>query len=345
MNQSNFFERHMSSLIQSGMWCILSLIPLFLWMSTGMDADILMSWIVPMGVWAVVFYVNYLWLIPRMFNRHKWRPFVWVNVMTILFAAAYLCYDSISFEESEANGPTAPVALVFIAAIVLVAVSLVFFVAVAFALRSVQRNRSLEKERRAQQEEIARMETEQLKAQLNPHFLFNSLNNISALTAIDPELAQNALATLSEMMRHILKEGSRDIVPVRGELELIENYITLMRLRYTDRLRVSVDFPENPEGEIPPMLIITLMENAFKHGAASSMDCFIEVKASAEGGLFRFEVTNSLLPESARTQVSHRVGLKNLKRRLDIQFPGNYRLETGEADGCYKAVLEIPCGE
>ena len=126
------------------------------------------------------------------------------------------------------------------------------------------------------EKENLEQQLEYLKYQINPHFFMNTLNNIHALVDIDPEKAKGTILELSKMMRFVLYEGNKQGVPLSREFDFIRNYITLMRLRFTDKVSISVDLPtEAPDCLIPPLMLITFIENAFKHGISYKHDTFI----------------------------------------------------------------------
>ena len=135
----------------------------------------------------------------------------------------------------------------------------------------------------ALEKENLEQQLEYLKYQINPHFFMNTLNNIHALVDIDPEKAKGTILELSKMMRFILYEGDKKGVPLNREFEFIRNYVTLMRLRYTDKVDVQMNLPtEAPDYELPPLMLITFIENAFKHGISYQHDSFVHVKATIE---------------------------------------------------------------
>ena len=120
---------------------------------------------------------------------------------------------------------------------------------------------------------------EYLKYQVNPHFFMNTLNNIHALVDIDPERAKTTIVELSKMMRHILYEGSKKLIPLTREVEFLNLYVQLMRLRYTRKVHINVDVPPQlPELKLPPLMLIIFVENAFKHGISYREESFIDIK-------------------------------------------------------------------
>jgi LytS/YehU family sensor histidine kinase len=172
-----------------------------------------------------------------------------------------------------------------------------------------------------------------LKAQINPHFFFNTLNNIYSLTLIDGERARAALHRLSRMMRYVLYDTASGHARLSQEVAFIQDYITLMQLRLTDRVQVVFEHPE-PVREvlIAPMMLLPFVENAFKHGVAATAPSriYIGLQQPAADQL-AIVVRNTLFP-SAGTDLagSNGIGLVNTRRRLDLLYPGHYTLQVNE---------------
>lgn len=182
---------------------------------------------------------------------------------------------------------------------------------------------------------------EYLKYQVNPHFFMNTLNNIHALVDIDPEEAKHSIVELSKMMRYVLHEGAKSQVSLLKDLEFLRHYIALMRLRYTDKVKISFETPDQlPDRIIPPMLLITFVENAFKHGVSYRRPSFIEVKADAHDNHLVFTCRNS--KSEAEHETNGGVGLANTRKRLDLIYGNNYTLLIDEGDDTYSVTLEIP---
>ena len=182
---------------------------------------------------------------------------------------------------------------------------------------------------------------EYLKYQINPHFLMNTLNNIHALVDIDPEQAKETIVELSKIMRFVLYEGSKQKVPLRQELIFLENYIHLMRMRITDTVKLTVSLPEIlPDREIPPLMLITFVENAFKHGVSYRLPSFIDISVSIEDSRLHFCCRNSK-PPKAEDQYGG-VGLQNVKRRLELIYGEHYSLDIDDAADSYSVNLTIP---
>ena len=182
---------------------------------------------------------------------------------------------------------------------------------------------------------------EYLRYQINPHFFMNTLNNIHALVDIDPAKAQETIVELSKMMRFVLYEGDKRGVSLVRELEFIRTYLKLMQLRYTDQVKITQELPaEVPDKSIPPLLLVTFVENAFKHGVSYQQESFIELKAAVENDRLIFSCRNSKAAKPNEEKGG--VGLTNVRKRLDLLFTDDYSLDIHDEADTYTVKLNIP---
>ena len=169
----------------------------------------------------------------------------------------------------------------------------------------------------------------------------NTLNNIHALVDIDPEKAKTTILELSKMMRFVLYEGNKAGVPLDREIAFLQNYITLMKLRYTDKVKISVKTPDSlPNKEVPPLMFITFVENAFKHGVSYRQESFIDIVMTASDHEIKFVCKNSKKP--AEEDKHGGVGLTNVKQRLDLIYGKNYTLDLNDGANTYTVTLTLP---
>ena len=197
----------------------------------------------------------------------------------------------------------------------------------------------------ALEKENLEQQLEYLRYQINPHFFMNTLNNIHALVDIDPEKAKDTILELSKMMRFVLYEGDKKGVPLSREFDFIRHYITLMRLRYTDKVDVQVVLPpEVPDCQLPPLMLITFIENAFKHGISYQHDSFIHIKADIKEATLHFECRNSKAnnQQSIASSQEGGVGLTNVRQRLNLLYGDNYTLTIQDEPDTYNVELQIP---
>ncbi len=191
------------------------------------------------------------------------------------------------------------------------------------------------------EKENLEQQLEYLKYQINPHFFMNTLNNIHALVDIDAEKAKSTILELSKMMRFILYEGDKKGVPLTREFDFIRNYVTLMRLRYTDKVRITMELPTQvPDKQIPPLMLITFIENAFKHGISYQHESFIDVKTSIKGDQLHFTCRNSKAEKPNEEKGG--VGLANVRKRLHLLYDNRYTLQIQDETDIYNVQLTIP---
>ena len=182
-----------------------------------------------------------------------------------------------------------------------------------------------------------------LKYQVNPHFFMNTLNNIHALVDIDPERAKASIVELSKLMRYVLYEGNNRLTPLSREVQFLRNYVQLMSMRYTGNVSISLDVPDVlPDSMLPPLLLVIFVENAFKHGISYRTKSFVEISLQPHGNRLLFSCRNSRPEIKHDENMKGGVGLSNVRRRLDLLFPGNYTLDIKEQEDTYTVHLDIP---
>lgn len=201
-----------------------------------------------------------------------------------------------------------------------------------------------------QKAENARTEAElkNLRNQINPHFLLNTLNNIYALTAFDQAKAQEAIMELSDMLRHLLYDNQQEYVNLQDEVKFIYSYINLMKIRISQQcdINVEVDIPTPCEILVAPLIFISLIENAFKHGVAASGKSFIHIKITADGKTISCFVENSNHPKLQTDRSGHGIGLEQVEKRLTLSYGTNFKWEKGTLndDSVYFSRITIYCG-
>ncbi|MCX2744134.1 sensor histidine kinase [Mangrovivirga sp. M17] len=189
--------------------------------------------------------------------------------------------------------------------------------------------------------EKTQAELAMLKMQVNPHFFFNTLNNLYSLTIKKSDEAPDVVLKLSDMMRYTIYEGKKETVSVEDEIEYLKNYIDLHRIRYHKTVDIKFDVDITESGKIAPLLFIILLENAFKHGVETlSEDAFIKINFEINKNHFRFVIENNY-EESDPDNTEPGIGLENLKKRLKLIYPENHELITSKKKNIYKAELTI----
>jgi two-component system, LytTR family, sensor kinase len=188
-----------------------------------------------------------------------------------------------------------------------------------------------------------------LKAQVHPHFLFNTLNNLYALTLKKSERAPEIVLKLSDLLNYMLYECNTEIVPLKKEIELVQNYVALERLRYGDRLDVSFHVKvDSKDASIAPMLILPFVENSFKHGVSGETDkSWVSIDLQVKDNLLTLKVDNSKSNGHTKDEREYRegIGLNNVKRRLELLYEGGYELKILDTDESYLVVLKLELDE
>ena len=303
----------------------------------------------------VVFYVNYLWLTPKCFVIGKRRYYLLFNtIMIVAFGVIlhpWVNFTNDMFSSYLPRYKETSIDRFFFTMRDIVSLAMSAAVATAIVLASRwQRNEDARLEA-----EAARSESElrNLRSQINPHFLLNTLNNIYALTAFDPKRAQDAIKQLSEMLRHMLYDNQLNQVPLQDELQFLDSYVNLMKIRLPQD--VEVTFTKDlqiPDLKIRPLMFISLVENAFKHGISPTEPSFVNIcikteKERVDDNDIRDTITcrikNSNYPKTHQDRSGHGIGLRQMQRRLDLAYPNRYEWVKGvSADGkTYQSTLKI----
>lgn len=334
-------------LIHAAIWAVIIAMPFFSPQpGRPLHGGLNYSRFIPVTIsFVIVFYTNYLFLIKRYLSNRKFGAFILWN--TILIAAMSMGVR-LFFKYFVAAGTTPPPRPLIdtISFSIRNTVIYVAIVGIAVAVRMTTEWYNNEAQRKEIEKAQAEAELANLKSQVNPHFLFNTLNNIYSLIQIDPQEAQEAVHDLSGMLRYVLYESQKDTVPLSKESEFLNEYVKLMGARLTSNVRLSVTLPETPSGrQIAPLLFIPLVENAFKHGVSDTAESFIRITLGEDGEYVECLVENSCFPKDDTDRSGSGIGITNLKRRLDLLYPGAYSFEYGRVQSVYRSLLRIKTGK
>jgi LytS/YehU family sensor histidine kinase len=222
---------------------------------------------------------------------------------------------------------------------------LLYLLAVALHYLLIALEQSRLAERRALQADVMAREAElrALRAQVDPHFLFNSLNSIGALAGSDPQASRRMCLLLGDFLRQSLRLGGRERIALADELALVANYLEIERVRFGTRLQVEEAIEDAARGcRVPPLLLQPLVENAIVHGIAQRLEGgAVRCAAGVESGELRIVIENSCDADRPRGRGAG-VGLDNVRRRLAASYGGAARLQTAESDGVFRVALSLP---
>lgn len=309
---------------------------------------IFVSMLLPLSI-ATTYFLNYF-LIPRYLFTKKYSRFtlfvfytfvisVWLELFISLGVFIFITnYQSEKMNPSSFDG-------------LLLMVGLYFIIIIAVAIKLVRRSFQIQKKnteldnRRFQIElKLKEAELKLLKAQVHPHFLFNTLNNLYGLTLEKSDDAPKLVLQLSEILDYILYRCDEKLVSLDEELSNLKNYIEIEKIRYSGKLKLSTGFPEETGNlKIAPLILLPFVENAFKHGVSHFPGvAFVSIKTKiVETNLF-FKIENSRnLAANNKAGHSNGVGLKNVRKRLDLIYPGKYMLKIDETEETFSVNLTL----
>ncbi len=306
-----------------------------------------------------VFYLNYFGLIPAFLFTGKTRNFILYNGLLVLVLSLLLVqwhnfnYNLSVLEKNGTEivkrnpshpGPPRQAGVFFLFRD---AFSLILTISLSVAIRMSMRWTTAESARKEAERSRIDAELKNLRNQINPHFLLNTLNNIYALIAFDQDKAQEAVHDLSKLLRYILYENQQNYVPLHKEIEFIRNYIELMRIRLATHVTLETRFDtgEHSRQFIAPLIFISLIENAFKHGISPVENSFIKIHIREVPQIDQVvcEITNSNFPKTTSDKSGSGIGLEQVQKRLDLLYPGQYLWHKTISDDrkVYSSVLAI----
>ena len=282
----------------------------------------------------LLFSLNYYFLVSKLLHAGRKTAFYQINLSLILAWVAwkFIPRGPLDFPQEVVDqfGRQGIIAM-YVGSVFMMTFILCLMVLLAMGLRKIMRAN-----------EVMTAELTWLKHQLNPHFLFNTLNNISSLTQIDPDKAQESIGQLSDLLRYALYDSEAEKVPLQSEVEFMGNYIDLMALRCNELTTVTKELKAPQEHvEVAPLLFISLVENAFKHGVNARYPSFVKVFLGYAEGIISFRTENSLFEKQGSDHIGSGIGLENMKRRLELLYPGKYTYSQKAGDGTYSVEVTL----
>ncbi len=306
--------------------------------------------------YTVVFCVNYFLLVPATLRRQGSRPFYAYLGLNLCLIVAICSLIPVWFEMNgglprprHAAGSqvtSGAIAIAYLRFLIRDGVMMVLAAALAYAMRLSREHEQMRRRELELNAERRKIELRSLKAQLNPHFLFNSLNNIYALIGMAPERAQQALHDLSSMLRFMIYDAGEATVPLDKELKFITDYVEMMRLRLSPSVKLTFNIEEAPSANlyIAPLLFLTLVENAFKHSGPNGKENFIFIDIRECDNQLICRVENSYAEGRGQLQQAKSesgIGLENVTRQLGLLYPGEFTYSSDRKEGAYCCVITI----
>jgi two-component system, LytTR family, sensor kinase len=353
-------------LLHIAAWTILLGLPLYFVNRWNIGKDFVWFYYINITINGIIFYGNYLLLIPKFFfSTRRYRYYL----ATILFMIGLYFVSDVSNDlafkysfsqrqsdqvdrrpegrpEGRDNRPPGEPDRRPIFGMLRVtnySFTNLFITIFALGLRILERNAQTEKRQKELEKEKLNSELAFLKNQISPHFFFNTLNNIYSLISINAEDSQNAVLKLSRMMRYLLYESEHGETSLSSEIEFMNNYIDLMRLRMNDKVKLHVSFPENQENiSIPPLLFISIIENAFKHGISYRDKSFIDINMDVTPEMITFSCINSIVKPMTESTARHEgIGLENVSKRLNLLFPDRHQFTIDQTPSAFHVLVKI----
>lgn len=305
--------------------------------------NILIAWL-KIAPYLLIFIIHNSLIAPRLLLRkHRYVWYLVVNLLTITavfsLVAIYEKYAPYDTEPYILNGKASFTDLAIYWNILLGFFMTGLNIGIKLLYRSLRDEQQMEELKR----QNLQAEMDYLRYQINPHFFMNTLNNIHALIDIDTEYAKSAVIELSKMMRYVLYESGSETISLKKDIQFIENYIELMRIRYDSSIDICLDYPATIPNKvaIPPLLLIVFVENAFKHGVSYNHASFIHIRIGYRDDAVTAVISNSRHEKSRPGTTG--IGLENVKKRLALIYQDNYTLSIDDSDpAVYTVKLIIP---
>jgi len=336
-------------------------------------SKVLSEWIT-MFSFLLIFLINALYLVPKFLFRKKYRSYIFYALLIIVLVIVAKIFIETIIEPSQplamppmdlgpgmppmelgpgmpppkGYNPVTPLPpkslfMIFIDNLILA----ILVVGVGTAFKLVSQWLDEESRRKDLEKEQLKTELALLRHQVSPHFFMNTLNNIHALIDINADDAKDTIIQLSTMMRYLLYDTAHGKTTLKQEVAFIESYITLMKLRYPDHVSVTLKVPDKIRNiELPPMLLISFLENAFKHGVSYQDESFVFVTIELTDHQLNCIIRNSKIKPKESVESSYSgIGLSNIKKSLKLLFGNDYTLNITENEKEYKVQLIIPAYE
>jgi CRISPR/Cas system CSM-associated protein Csm2 small subunit len=345
------YNKTMKVSIHVIIWIVLFIFPVFIRLGRTQDyPDLIVRAWIPLLEYMIIFYLNYFWFTHKLLFKKKYALYILVNVLLIVFFVWMIGEGHAYLRQMDMEGrhkpppyfgkfPRPPVITFILADLVS------FFIPIAFsiAMRATEYWIKTESEKKEIENKNLESELQHLRYQLQPHFFFNSLNNIYSLVEQSPAKAQEAIHSLSKLMRYLLYDVGKDKIELVQEIDFLKKYIQLMELRHNDKTIARFTFPDtkNTTYYVAPLLFIPMIENAYKHGISATQVSDISFEMTITGNELFFISKNTNFPKTRSDRSGSGIGLNNLKKRLELIYPNKYELKMGVENNIYVIELKI----
>jgi two-component sensor histidine kinase len=338
-------NKNITILTQVLVWLVLFSMPYLL--SYGQEQEInrvIAHFWIPLVFYACIFYINYFIFVDRFLFVKKTIQFILINVIIIALFIFFKEQIEVTFFEEllrkrNDNSGDGPPFKMFVYIQMLSYMAPILF---SIAIKSTKRWAQTEAERKEAANFKLKSELQHLHYQLQPHFFFNSLNNIYAMVDVSPDEAKSSIHSLSKLMRYMLYETDVEFIALSKEIDFMKKYIDLMKLRVSDKTTVNYSFPSEETGiKIAPLLFISLIENAFKHGVAAGKESLITLDMTFNNTSVLFSVANTNFPKKTDDKSGSGIGLQNLEKRLKLLYPDKFSFKKSLKDNRFLVTLEI----
>jgi two-component system, LytTR family, sensor kinase len=293
----------------------------------------------------LIFYFHGYWMIPRLMLKKKWVTYIGLQIL--LLAAFVFFREFLFMRRPPGHFPVPPMNVPrsefeFFKPAMGNSIFLYFvIVIISGGVRIMQE--WIKAEKRAKQNEAERMamELSLLRSQINPHFLFNTLNNIYSLALIKSEMTADAVMKLADIMRYLTEDSNSDKVVLNREVDYLRHYVELQRIRLESKMKIVVNLSGNfLNYSIPPLILMPFVENAFKYGTSSHQDTEISINLAIINDVLKLNIINRIFTGNKNTGTNG-IGIKNTRQRLEHIYPGKHTLEITDSGKIFKVFLSI----
>ena len=302
----------------------------------------------PLKMLATYLFVYYQ--VPRLLQKRKYFQFIFSMILSVVLFSLLYRINNIYIAETLAGATDPKEPLLQILSeykfTIYFYVWRIYYATLLFLLLKMIKDWALNRQKmETLQKEKANAELNFLKAQLHPHFLFNTLNNIYALALKKSDQTPEVVAKLSEILDYMLYQCNEDRVYLSKEIDLLNNYIELERIRYGDRLTLDFQYEvENEGSKVAPLVMLSIVENAFKHGVSDTLkNPRVNISLIEKKSILNFQVINSKPSKPQQDEQAYKkgIGTANIKRQLELAYPGKHRWEIREEADTYEVQLEL----